>query len=128
MRRLLILNLILLAPVIAIAQTSSHFVFYRPKTTIVATHAMDSAPVWIDGKKFAVIDADRFVVADLEPGRHVFYAGDKKWPTVIEAVAGKTYYLRQEYRYGKVFPKTVFTAADELSAAEYVKRCKPEGE
>ena len=124
-----IASLLFLASVAAVGQspTTGRVVFYRPKLAAVDKSSfLGGGPVWIDGQKFAQLDGDHFIAADLAAGHHVFRASDKKIPIAIDVEAGKTYYLRQEMRYGPAFPKTIFTLIDGSSGAEQLKLMKPE--
>ena len=117
--------LCLLASVAAIAQdrpVTGRVVFYRAKLMTISTRIGDTGPVVIDGRQLRErLRAQQFYQADLPPGRHVFRAGDKSLPLVLEIEAGKTYYLRQDIRYGPMFSRSLFVSVEGLSAQEQIK-------
>lgn len=123
MKRLLLL-FALLASAVAIAQSpgTGRVFFYRAKLMTISTRTGDTGPVVIDGRQLRErLRANQFYRADLPPGRHVFRAGDKDRPVVLDVQAGKVYYLRQEIRYGPMFSRSVFEIVDQLSAEEQMK-------
>lgn len=126
MLKIVCAGLLLAASIAGAAQNASmaRVVFYRPKAAAISTRALDSGPVTIDGRTLKTrLKAEEYYQADLEPGRHVFCSGDKHMPVALVMEPGKTYYLRQNYKYGaSVFPHAVFEIVDAPTGEEQVKQ------
>lgn len=101
-------------------------VVYRLKFAIISTH-IDSAPVWVDGKKVVDIDHHRHAVLELAPGKHEFRSGDKLVPIILNVEGGKTYYLREDYgmRVTNFKGQQVLVQMDDDTAVEQCKKTKP---
>jgi uncharacterized protein DUF2846 len=82
-------------------------------------------PVYIDDKQVAKLDGERYFVAKLSPGKHVFRLKDKKRGGLdLKFEAGKTYYVRMEMREGATVGPVGLTLVPIENATYEIKQMK----
>lgn len=84
-------------------------------------------PIFLDGKEIADIRPEKFFIAFIEPGKHVFHMKNKKFGGIEkEFEAGKTYYARIDWRNnGMAVVPQGFTIVAEENGVFDVKQLKP---
>ena len=84
--------------------------------------ASDTVGIWIDGRQAVTLDYRSRAIAKLSPGKHEFRSNNKNYSVVLDIEAEKTYYLREEYGYGKYLePKVLLQVSEEIGRAQNLK-------
>jgi hypothetical protein len=96
LRSAIIAAFLLLIASSANAQTpESNATVYIYKTDHRATFGRFTVPVLLDGREIARLDRNRYLLAKVPPGNHVFTSKDPKSVALtIDLKAGETYYVR----------------------------------
>jgi hypothetical protein len=118
MRHLLLFAALFFASVGVAAQQAEKgtVILYR------MTRATASVGIWIDGKEAVTLDYRSRAVAQLPPGKHEFRSNTGNYSVVLDIEAGKTYYLREEYGYGKYLePKILLQVSEEIGRTQNLK-------
>lgn len=117
----LLLLVLLVAP--AFGQKAVVYVYTYSATTTIG---QVRKPVFLDGKEIADIRPEKYFIALIEPGRHVFHLKNKKLGGIEkEFEAGQTYYLRLDWRSGSKLSPQGFVSVGAENGAYDVKQLKP---
>ena len=83
-------------------------------------------PVFIDDTELADIRPERFFIVAVEPGKHAFHLKKKKFGGIeMDFEAGKTYYLRIDWRTGGIVAPAGITLVAPESGGYDVKQLRP---
>lgn len=97
----LILTMLLLLAATTFGQQSRNdkAIVYVYSYSTTTTIGQIRKPVFLDGKEIADIRPERFFIALVEPGKHIFHLKNKKFGGIEKDFqAGTTYYIRIDWR------------------------------
>lgn len=126
MKFLLLASLLLIFPAFAFAQSKTEgkaiVYVYSNKTT--TTFGMVKKPVFMDDMELADVRPAHYFIVLVDPGKHSFHLKKKKFGGVeMDFEAGKTYYLRLEWRNHTMIGNFGIVAPE--NAAFDLKQMKP---
>jgi hypothetical protein len=120
------LFLILALSVATFSQTAGKAIVYVYTYSASTTIGTVRKPVFLDDKEIADIRPEKFFIALIEPGKHTFSLKNKKLGGIEkEFEAGKTYYLRVDWRSGAKLSPQGFVSVNEENGAYDVRQLKP---
>lgn len=92
-------------------QNSKAGIYVYRNETLGAAKTLD---VSLDGKPIGQTAAKTYMYAEVEPGQHKLVgSGENKSELVVDAIAGKLYYVWQEVKMGMFGPRNQLHSVDE---------------
>lgn len=100
-------------------------VVYVWKTWHITTIRRITFDVYLDGKPIAKLDRNRYFVALITPGRHVFSTKTSASAVELDFGAGRSYYLRMDTTNGMTVGRPVLSHVSEDEGQTAIKQARP---
>lgn len=85
-------------------------------------------PVTLNGKPMGATAAKTFLLAEVQPGKHVLVSkAENDFPLEISAEPGRNYFVWQEVKMGLLYARTQLHAMDDATGKTGVRECQMAG-